>query len=120
MNRYDVVSSSLKEWIGNEHRPLQNDCLEEIEFPLLALRDILFCLGQIRFEDLERQIYIADIKGGFLKMNTATVAVQVTTNAILFAASAAEGIIYQHTSEDAINEVKKAIIRYQKQNTSEK
>lgn len=74
---------------------------------ILKLRDIIISLGQIYYEDLENNIYIASICGGFLKKNPATTAFKLESGRLTIAISANEGLIKQDTCEVVIHEIRK-------------
>ena len=75
---------------------------------ILRLRDTILVNGwRILLEDLERQVYITSIKGGFLRMNKADVALHLCDKQLRIALYAREGILNQHTSEDVLNEIQR-------------
>lgn len=89
---------------------IKNSSVTIAALSLFKLRDIILSqLGTIQYEDVDNQIYIAAIRGGFLKKNTATVAFHLFENQLLLAVYAREGIINQHTSEDVFNEIQKVL-----------
>lgn len=111
--------NQLKELlIANYHA--KEDMIQSYEITVsqlsfLKLRDIIISdLGKIDFEDLENQLYIAIIPGGILKKNSGVAVFNLNENLLKIAIYSREGIIQQNTSEDILNEIKKAIQKFTK------
>lgn len=79
---------------------------------IIRIRDMLFKIGHILIENLDKKLYIASIKSGFLKMNTAIVGFCLLKNDLHVAVFAEEGLIKQNTCEEVINEIKKELKGY--------
>lgn len=71
----------------------------------LQIRDSLFCMGEILFEDLDNQVYVASIRAGFRDMNAAVVALQLQGNELHAKAYAKEGFIKQGICEKALKKL---------------
>lgn len=69
------------------------------------LRDSLLGLGRILEEDFENKIYVISIAAGVADRNAAVVAVRLSGDSLDFAGYAREGLIKQHTAEQAIEKV---------------
>lgn len=71
--------------------------ISECSLSFLQIRDRLYRMGKILFEDTERQIYVAIIRSGFGNMNHAIVAMQLRSNKLMVAGYAKEGLIKSPT-----------------------
>lgn len=91
---------------------IQNVELTVNGLSFLKLRDAIIRIGRIHSEDIERQIYIASVGGGFLKKNTAVVVLHLNSKSLQISLYAKEGIINQHTCEDVIDEIKGSLQMY--------
>lgn len=69
---------------------------------LYKLRDNLMIIGQIVFEDMENQIYVAEINVGVASFGKALVAVCLDEGDLYMLSYAEEGIIKQHLAERAL------------------
>ena len=67
------------------------------------LRTRLFMIGTIQFEDQEKRVFLANIKGGFFNLNTALVGIQLNGSLLYISLYSQEGVISQHTNEGVIN-----------------
>ena len=92
---------------------IQNVTWNVDKLKILKIRDTILLLnGVIIYEDLDHQIYISNMKGGFLRKNTAHTAFCLENSKLHIAIYANEGMINQHTCEDVINEIKKALSEF--------
>ena len=73
------------------------------------LRTRLFMIGTIQFEDQEKKVFLANIKGGFFNLNNALVGIQLNGSLLYISLYSQEGVISQHTNEGVINEIKKQL-----------
>lgn len=89
-----------------------NDEFRIKKLNIYNLRDILISLGKIHYEDLENNIYIVSIYGGFFKKNRALVAFHLEEKRIMIAISANEGIIDQHTCREVYYEIRKKLEKF--------
>ena len=78
----------------------------------MKLRDVLINCSHILYEDIERNIYIAEIKSGFFKKNAAITAFQLDHNKLKVLIYSKEGLVNQKTTEGVINEIKSQLINY--------
>ena len=83
--------------------------IPECSLSLLQVRDRLYRMGKILFEDTEKQIYVAMIRSGFGHMNHAIVAMQLRSNKLMVAGYAKEGFIKQNILENAFIKLKSAV-----------
>ena len=109
---YIDLNKVLSECINVNEDSIVNLKIYVENLTLIKLRDILLKIGQIHIEDIDRGIYVVTIKGGFAKKNSATLALQLDSGAILIAGYADEGLINQHTLEGVIHDFKKEIREY--------
>lgn len=108
MNRIELAAYLAEKCMLNL-KEIRTETIEIRQMTLIQLRDAILTNGwRILFEDLEQQVYISSIKGGFFKMNKATVALHIEHTHLQIAMYAREGIINQHTCEDVRNEIKRA------------
>lgn len=82
---------------------------------LLKLRDILVIKGKVLFEDLDQQVYVAAIRGGWLRFNTSFAAFHLCNEKLQIAVISDEGVFKQHTSEGVLNELKESLGKYIKE-----
>lgn len=78
----------------------------------MKLRDILIGIGKIYFEDLEKQVYVANIGGGIRNKNSVLTALCLEKEQLKISMYAREGIITQHSCEGVIDELKKLLQKY--------
>lgn len=83
--------------------------ISECSLSFLQIRDRLYRMGKILFEDTERQIYVAIIRSGFGNMNHAIVAMQLRSNKLMVAGYAKEGLIKQNIWENAFTKLKSVV-----------
>lgn len=87
------------------HESVISECM--LSFP--QLRDRLFCMGKILYEDLNNQVYVATIRSGLWNMNNATFAMQLRGNKLMVAGYAKEGLAKQSLRENAFTKLKAAV-----------
>lgn len=97
-----------------EHGNAKTEHIQEIKLPdcplsILQIRDRLYLLGSILYEDLEHQVYVVAIRSGFADMGHAVVALQLRGNTLVAVGYAKEGIIKQHICEKALQKLVAAI-----------
>ncbi len=109
---YKELNAVLKENIASvAEKKIRNYTLSANGLTFSQLRDALIVMGRILLEDTKTHIYVARVNGGFLKKNSAYLALYLDNDSLLISAYAKEGIINQHTCEGAINELKKFLGR---------
>ena len=106
------LNNILAEYTDVEQDKIQNYTISVNGLYFLKLRDTLIKLGKIYSEDIEKQVYVASINGGFAKKNPATLAISLEEYYLRISIFSNEGIFNQHTSEGVINELKKALEFY--------
>lgn len=72
---------------------------------ITQIRDKLYLFGNILYEDLDNQIYVASVRSGFANMNSAVIALQLKGSKLQIVGYAKEGIIKQQTCEKAIQKI---------------
>lgn len=97
-----------------EHCNAQSEHIQEIKIhdcplSILQIRDRLYLLGSILYEDLEHQVYVAAIRSGFADMGHAVIALQLQGNTLVAIGYAKEGIIRQQLCEKALQKLERSI-----------
>ncbi len=111
MNREELFEL-LNEKVGAEGNKSDFYEFDVDGLSFIKLRDILFDIGEIAYEDRENCVYISKIKGGTFKKNYALVAFQLKETVLKIAINSNEGLIDQKTNEDIIEIVKASISEY--------
>ena len=106
------LNNILAEFTDVEQNKVQNYTISVNGLSFLKLRDILIKSGKIYSEDIERQIYVAGINGGFARKNPAIFAISLEEYRLRISIFSNEGVFNQHTSEGVINELKKSLEEY--------
>ena len=93
------MQTKLKSLIMEYGCPTEDD-IQEISIKncalsILQIRDLLYSLGNLLYEDVENQIYAASLQAGFRNMNTAIVALQLSGDKLIVVGYAKEGILNQ-------------------------
>ncbi len=112
MSDYSLVNDILCEKADVKKEEIINHIIKINDLSFMKLRDSLYQVGAIIYEDLERCIYIATVNSGFANKNYAQIAFQWTEQELILAAYAEEGIVKQHTSELAIKKILQSIDKY--------
>lgn len=87
---------------------IQEALVTECRLSFVQIRDRLYLLGNIVYEDLENQIYVAYVRAGIGNMSGAVLAMQLCGSKLLIVGYAREGAIKQNICEKAIQKVKDA------------
>ncbi len=106
------LNALLVEITKTDARHISSKAFAVAGLSLKKLRDVLYKLGDIYFEDLENKVYVAGIKGGFAKMSLATVALRLDNDNLYISVSAKKSLIKQSTKEDVINELEHSLKGY--------
>ncbi len=109
MDQYTEINNLLSKYAEIKSEKIINDSIYASGYSCQDLRDLLETIGSLHVELLERKTYIATIKGGFRNCNYATLAIGLEDDYVIVGAYADEGIINQHTSEDALRKLRRAI-----------
>lgn len=109
MNQYSEINNILCEKASVRKDKIINAAIYAPDYNLLKLRELLMTKGKVYLELEDKKAYIATIKGGFLNLNHATVAVMLNGDYLLIASYAEEGLINQHTSEGVLNELRESV-----------
>ena len=84
---------------------IQEETVSGCALSITQIRDKLYLLGNILYEDLANQAYVASVRAGFANMNSAVIALQLRGNKLYLAGYAKEGLIKQQICETAIRKV---------------
>ena len=82
-----------------------SDCMMSIK----EIRDELFFLGNILYEDLSNEVYVAQIRVGLWKMSAATVAMQLQGKTLRCAGFAKEGKLKLGTLNKAFTKLEEVL-----------
>lgn len=112
MEEYGKINEILKDTCKVKESKILNKTFKVENLTMRSLAWILLEIGKVKQEDLENNIYIATIPGGIAKKNYAVVVIELTERALRLAAYADEGLINQHTSKGAVDELEKHLSQY--------
>ena len=110
--KYTDLNALLVEVTKTDARHISSKAFAVAGLSLKKLRDVLYKLGDIYYEDLENKVYVAGIRGGFARMNLATVALHLDGKKLYISVSAKYGLLKQSTKEEVINELKYSLEGY--------
>ena len=95
----------LTEYCNAHLEHIQEATVSECTLSILQLRDRLYLLGNILYEDLDNQVYIAFIRSGIANMNSAVIAMQLQGTNLFLVGYAKEGLIKQNICEKAMRKL---------------
>lgn len=87
---------------------IKETVITDCKLSFLQIRDVLYILGEILHEDLNNQVYVANIRAGYGDMNSALVALKLKENKLYVSGYAKEGKIKQNICEHAFQKLKDA------------
>lgn len=87
---------------------VEKNVISDCTLTFTQLRDKLYLLGNILYEDKGNSVYVATISSGFRNMNYAVVAMQLHDNELLTAIYAKEGMIKQGICTKALKKLSEA------------
>ena len=99
----------LKENISVKGDKIVNAELTVKKLSFLQLRDAIWKIGRVVTELEDDNIYIAAIKSGKMKANTAYLAIKLLPGKLEIAGYAKEGLFHQNTVENAVKNLEKVI-----------
>lgn len=102
--RIDLVSLLMEYGCPNSDSAKET-VISGCTLSILQIRDRLYVLGKIVYEDLDNQVYVATVRSGYGNMNNAVVAMQLQGDKLLVAGYAKEGIIKQNICERAFQKL---------------
>jgi len=102
------LKSLLKEYGCPEDGAIQQRNISDSTITFIQLRDRLLLLGEILYEDVKSQIYVASIHTGLGDMSHAIVAMHLKDDLIESVGYAKEGIIKQDLCEKAFRKLEDA------------
>ena len=100
----DLVSL-LMEHGCSDSKSVKEIIISECALSIKQMRDRLYMMGNILYEDLDRQVYVAKIRAGYCNMNSAVVAMQLQGKRLYVAGYAKEGVINQNICEQAFQKL---------------
>lgn len=100
----DLVSL-LMEHGCSDTKSVKETIISECALSIIQMRDRLYMLGNILYEDLDRQVYVAKVRAGYCNMNSAVVAMQLQGKRLYVAGYAKEGVIKQNICEQAFQKL---------------
>ena len=103
------LNNLLEEYGCKNLDNIKETVISECKLSILQVRDVLFLLGNILYENLDEQIYVATIRAGYGNLNNAVVAVKLCEDTLFVAGYAKEGIIKQNIYEQALQKLTDAI-----------
>ena len=101
----DILREELQVFIQHKNVEPIYRAFDVCDLHYLQLRDGLIALGEIMKENQEEQLYVSVIKTGLFSKNPAAVSAIIDGNKLHVMVYANEGIIDQHTSERAIDQI---------------
>lgn len=93
----------LTEYGCQDAHSTQETVIADCVLTFAQIRDSLYLLGNILYEDIDNSIYVATIRSGFRNMNSAVVAMQLKGNELVAVAYAKEGKVNQGLCEKALD-----------------
>ena len=99
----------LKESISVKGDKIVNAELTVKKLSFLQLRDAIWKIGRVVTELEDDNIYIAAIKSGKMKANTAYLAIKLLPGKLEIAGYAKEGLFHQNTVENAVKNLEEVI-----------
>ena len=88
---------------------VREEIISDCNLSFLQIRDRLYQLGTILYEDTENHIYVAAIGSGLGNMNQAIISMQLRSSKLIIAGYAKEGIIKQNILEKAFQKLTTAV-----------
>lgn len=110
MGRADIISKMNEYILVKENRVVEKR-IKIVNITFTNVRDRLIGMGKILEENFEDTYYIVNVLAGVAKQNSAIVFVKWTNESLTLWAYAKEGLINQHTADDAIERMIKRILQ---------
>ena len=110
----------LKESISVKGDKIVNAELTVKKLSFLQLRDAIWKIGRVVTELEDDNIYIAAIKSGKMKANTAYLAIKLLPGKLEIAGYAKEGLFHQNTVENAVKNLEEVIGERDSENEKKK
>ena len=110
----------LKENISVKGDKIVNAELTVKKLSFLQLRDAIWKIGRVVTELEDDKIYIAAIKSGKMKANTAYLAIKLLPGKLEIAGYAKEGLFHQNTVENAVKNLEEVIGERDSENEKKK
>ena len=88
---------------------IQEKIIPDCALSIKEIRDELYLLGNILYEDLSNEVYVAQIRVGMWKMSAATVAMQLQGKSLRCAGYAKEGKLKLGTLDKAFHKLEEVL-----------
>lgn len=108
----EELNDIVLEFCGKIKHKIVNKVWSVDGLTILHIRDYLMVRGEIAFEDINNQVYVAYIGGGFLKKNIAIAGFLLKEGELTLSIHSEERFINQHTNEGIISEIERAFWKY--------
>ena len=95
----------LMDYCNADPDMVKETCVSGCVLSITQIRDKLYLLGNILYEDLDNQIYVASVRSGFANMDSAVIALRLKGSKLQIIGYAKEGIIKQQICEKAIQKI---------------
>lgn len=84
---------------------VQEEVISGCKLSITQIRDKLYLLGNILYEDLDSRIYVVSVRAGLFNMSNAVVALQLCDDNLFVKGYAKEGLVKQNISDQAIRRI---------------
>lgn len=105
----DNLRKLLVEYGNAQVEDIQETSIENCSLSFMQLRDWLLLLGNVLYEDLNSQIYVAYIRAGSANLSGAVVAMQLQGGTLFALSYAKEGAIKQNICKKAFQQLENAV-----------
>ena len=99
------IASKINEFIPVKEKQIVENVINAENITFTNVRDRLIGLGKILEENFDDNYYIVNVPAGVANKNTAVVLIKWSEVSISLFAYAKEGLINQHTADNAIKKV---------------
>ena len=99
----------LKQYGCDDASAIQEKTFSDCKMSIKEIRDELFFIGNILYEDLHNEVYVAQIRVGLWKMSAATVAMQLQGKTLRCAGFAKEGKLKLGTLNKAFTKLEEVL-----------
>ena len=95
--------------IENDIELMNSECYDcfKSKKTILHVRDFFCAKGKVLLEDIDNQVYIANVPAGTFNKNYAVVILKLNKGKLYVFATAQEGLLNQHTCDKAIAKIRK-------------
>lgn len=110
MKKVDVISK-MNDYIFVKEKQVVEKEIKITNITFTNVRDRLIGMGKILEENFEDTYYIVNVPAGVANKNSAIVFVKWNNESLTLWAYAKEGLINQHTADDAIERMIKRLLQ---------